>query len=265
MVTIALDARGNLMSLRVEPPQVTRPAEGAAGAKPDWKPLFAAAGLDPSRFTPSVPRWLPSEPFDAREDWDGSYAGTPDVPIHVGAASWLGKPVWFEIISPWSRPARMQAATDAAGRIARDVAIMFIILSVMMTGVLLARRNLRLGRGDRRGALRVALFTSVFFLLEWLFLAHHVAAVGDEFEAFLLAVAQGVFSGVFIWLIYVAIEPIARRRWPDLLISWSRLLAGRFRDPLVGRDVLVGILFGSGVTLTLSLSNGLPTGSIWRA
>ena len=119
MVTIALDARGNLMSLRVEPPQVTRPAEAASGAKPDWKPLFAAAGLDPSRFTPSVPRWLPSEPFDAREDWDGSYAGTPDVPIHVGAASWLGKPVWFEVSArgggrrAWSKIRPREAASLA--------------------------------------------------------------------------------------------------------------------------------------------------------
>src|SRR6185436_4012106 len=33
----------------------------------------------------------------------------------------------------------------------------------------------------------------------------------------------------------------ARRRWPDLLISWSRLMSGRVRDPMVGRDVLIGI------------------------
>ena len=36
-----------------------------------------------------------------------------------------------------------------------------------------------------------------------------------------------------------------RRRWPATLVSWSRLLAGGFRDPLVGRDVLVGCLFAA--------------------
>ena len=36
-----------------------------------------------------------------------------------------------------------------------------------------------------------------------------------------------------------------RRRWPATLVSWSRLLAGGFRDPLVGRDVLFGCLLGS--------------------
>jgi hypothetical protein len=35
-----------------------------------------------------------------------------------------------------------------------------------------------------------------------------------------------------------------RRYWPDTLISWSRFLAGKFRDPVVARDVLLGTLFG---------------------
>ena len=35
-----------------------------------------------------------------------------------------------------------------------------------------------------------------------------------------------------------------RRRWPKGLISWSRLLAGKIRDPLVGRDILLGAAFG---------------------
>jgi len=28
------------------------------------------------------------------------------------------------------------------------------------------------------------------------------------------------------------------------LISWSRLISGRFRDPLIGRDILIGSVFG---------------------
>jgi len=46
------------------------------------------------------------------------------------------------------------------------------------------------------------------------------------------------------WILYLALEPIVRRRWPDSIISWSRLLAGRLRDPLVGRDILIGCLAG---------------------
>jgi hypothetical protein len=49
----------------------------------------------------------------------------------------------------------------------------------------------------------------------------------------------------------VSVEPHVRRLWPGTLISWARLLSGRFRDPLVGRDVLVGIL--GGVVLAVSM------------
>jgi serine/threonine-protein kinase len=51
-------------------------------------------------------------------------------------------------------------------------------------------------------------------------------------------------AGIF-WVLYMALEPYVRRRWPATLVSWSRLMAGGFRDPLVGRHVLVGCLAGA--------------------
>lgn len=48
----------------------------------------------------------------------------------------------------------------------------------------------------------------------------------------------------FLWLIYIALEPYVRRRTPHRIVSWTRLLAGAVRDPLVGRDLLIGILLG---------------------
>jgi hypothetical protein len=43
----------------------------------------------------------------------------------------------------------------------------------------------------------------------------------------------------------MAFEPYVRRFWPQLLIGWTRLLSGRVRDPLVGRDILVGVAGGT--------------------
>ena len=60
---------------------------------------------------------------------------------------------------------------------------------------------------------------------------------------------RSVFSAVTLALTYISFEPFVRRRWPQTMISWSRVLAGGFRDPLVGRDLLVGCL--SGVVLAL--------------
>ena len=49
-----------------------------------------------------------------------------------------------------------------------------------------------------------------------------------------------------------------RRRWPWRMISWNRLLAGRFRDPMVGRDLLIGGVLGVFLTLMLQLGVVLP-------
>jgi hypothetical protein len=40
------------------------------------------------------------------------------------------------------------------------------------------------------------------------------------------------------------VEPFLRRRWPEVLVTWARLVAGEFRDPLVGRDLLIGCAAG---------------------
>jgi hypothetical protein len=54
-------------------------------------------------------------------------------------------------------------------------------------------------------------------------------------------------------VLYLALEPYVRRRWPTSLITWSRVLAGKFTDPLVGRDLLIGIIFGLCFTLLQKL------------
>ena len=73
---------------------------------------------------------------------------------------------------------------------------------------------------------------------------------------------MGMFPAALVWVGYMAVEPFARRTWPKLLVSWQRLLGGRVRDPLVGRDVLLGGLAGTvsgAVTMVLSpLKNNTP-------
>jgi lipopolysaccharide biosynthesis protein len=52
---------------------------------------------------------------------------------------------------------------------------------------------------------------------------HHVADMVNEFWRFINAVAVSLFFGAFVWLAYLAIEPIARRRWPELLFCQTPL------------------------------------------
>ena len=68
-----------------------------------------------------------------------------------------------------------------------------------------------------------------------------------------------------IGLIYLALEPYVRRRWASLIISWNRLLAGDLRDPMVGRDILIGGMLGLAHTATIFLMNLLPKWTGGRA
>src|SRR5439155_3631238 len=84
------------------------------------------------------------------------------------------------------------------------------------------------------------------------------AAVSNALETGDLSVLTGGpalvgFVPAFVWLLYIALEPHLRRIWPETMIGWSRLLAGSFRDPRVGRDVLAGVLVAIGNGLMLAL------------
>jgi hypothetical protein len=256
MVSVTLDARGKLVRFLAVAPQIDE--SKGPWPDPDWEALFREAGLEWQRVTPSSPKWLSLMPFDARGEWDGSFAGHNDVPIHVTAASYHGKPVYFAVLGPWEQPTRVQENPHGVGQVASLATVVALVLSLLFGGLVLARRNVRLGRGDRRGAFRLAVFLLCVSMLAWLLRAHHVADLAGEFGMFGEAMAFSLLVAAFVWLTYMALEPFARRRWPDLLISWTRLLSGRWRDPLVGRDILVGIVAGCSIVLVGFVQQSAP-------
>jgi Protein kinase domain len=239
MTLVRLNPLGRLTQLIAVPSQVERSTSTASS--PDWTPLFSAAGLDRSTWQPAQPAWTPPVYSDARAAWTGSLAERPATPMRIEAAAYRGKPVYFELIGPWTRPDRMQPNQQTAGERAFLLIFILLFLAVLLGGALLARRNLRLGRGDRPGAFRLAAFVFAAWTVAWVFGAHHVPDF-QEIELFLEFLVWGSGFSYFTWLLYIALEPYVRRRWPATLVSWSRLLAGGFRDPLVGRDVLIGCL-----------------------
>ena len=101
-----------------------------------------------------------------------------------------------------------------------------LLLVLLIGGAIVARQNLRAGRGDRRGAMRFAAAVFVVELAMWALASHHVAAPE---EAWLLIDGFMNAAGMSLgfWLIYMALEPFARRNWPQMLVSWSRALSGR--------------------------------------
>ena len=248
MVNLTLDMRGRLLGFEAVPQQVVEPREGAP-APSDWSRLFAEAGLDYSSFTPTAPVWVPAHPFDAQAAWEGIYPGQPETKIRIEAASFRGRPVYFQLINPWRHPIRQEEPPLPPSERVLRALVIAIFFVTLVGAALLARHNLRLGRGDRKGALRFAGFNLVLMNLPWLFGGHHIPSLSGEFSGFITSLAFAMMVGGLLWLVYVALEPFVRRRWPGRIISWNRLLAGDWRDPLVGRDLLLGAFFGCGLVL----------------
>ncbi len=258
MVNLHLNPAGELRFFKAVPPQLDEAPPEEAG-EPDWTVAFDAAGLDPASFTATRPQWLPEAYCNQRSAWLGAYPDQPEPEIRVEACAYDGKPVYFSILHPWARPSRQQGPDHTATQQAQNVAQGIASLALLIGAVVLVRRNLMLGRGDRRGARRLAIWVVAANMGAWLFQASHVADPKDEIDLFATNLADALFDGGLVWVLYIALEPFVRRRWPESLVSWSRLLAGRFRDPLVGRHVLYGAATGVGLELLQRLGDLVPT------
>ncbi len=243
MTLLWLTPRGHLTSLVVVTPQVEKEPE-AASPTVNWAPLFTAAGLDPAKWTSTQSTWTPPVYSDARAAWTGVLAERPGVPMRIEAAGYRGKPVYFEMIGPWMRPERMQPYQPTTGERIAQIIGLVLLLTLLVGGVLLARRNLRKGRGDRKGAARLAGLALALLAVSWLFGTHHVPNF-HELGIFVMWLGGTLSFAGLLWMLYVALEPYVRRRWPATLVSWTRLLSGGWRDPLVGRDILAGSLVGT--------------------
>jgi predicted Ser/Thr protein kinase len=244
-VSVGVDLRGRLHDLRVTP---SWRESGEEAGEVDWALVFELAGLDIEEFTPAEPTLRPASFADTRWAWTGVLPGYRDRPVRIEAAALDGRPVAFSKIisssSLWPTDGAAPPPVETGAFTAADLIFLVVFAAAILGALLLAVRNLRLGRGDRRGAFRIAGFVFAVRLLHWVLAGDHVAGLallGPLLEAFSGATALALVT----WVAYVACEPYVRRLWPEALVSWSRVLAGRLRDPLVGRDVIVGFTFAS--------------------
>jgi len=240
-----LDLQGRLVGLEVVPAERLEAATPAA----DWSALFDAAGFDMSDFVETEPVRSPTEPCDELRAWKGPVYGEIEGTVQAGRLT--GAPVYFEILGPWDlsdEPPNAYAGLDTI--------LGLIMVAIVISAMLLARRNLRAGRSDRKGAIKLMVFFvlaiyGVWFLTE---LRLETFAAGSLFEDMVFGrlLGHGLLHALIAGLLYVALEPYVRRLWPETLVSWSRLLLGRVRDPLVGRDVLLGMAAIGTVTIATS-------------
>jgi len=175
-----LDSRGRLIGLKVIPRE-ERLLTGAARL-PDWSALFQAAGVDPAKCTPVDVEGISRVNADARAAWTGALPDRREVTMRIEAAAYHGKPVsWRMFVPSWNPPSTSTALElPGAGKTVLDRAstdicdstrgssvpvptaatdnVVFVItfLGALAAALFFVLRNLRMGRGDRRGAARLA-------------------------------------------------------------------------------------------------------------
>jgi hypothetical protein len=250
MINLRLDPKGRLLYFQAIPPE--REEHPPTGTPLNWQPLFKAAGLNEADLKSARPEWNPLSSADERAAWDGTWPGT-NRPLHVEAAALHGLPVFFQLSGPWTVPKRMPPPEEKGSQRLSTIIGTTITLLLIAAAIWLARRNYARGKGDRRGAWRIAW---VVLLLELaLFLSSaHVKFAGNSIFLLAIAVSTGLLVSALMWTLYLALEPFVRSKWPQTIVSWSRILTGKLRDPLVGRDVLYGTILGLAWVLVLRIS-----------
>lgn len=224
MALVILDLRGKLIRYEAVPEfRQTSP-----GRPPDWDGMLTAAGIDKTRLdpvsnAPSHVSWNYRDAAGLHYEIDG-----------FAEEGWLRRfrvrGEWESTLegSPW--PWRLEA---------------FLTLAA----VVFAFHNYRRGRTDLRGAGTLAAFVftanlgSLLLrggdLLHWRSQITPIDGIG-------LAVLRSLMFGTA----FFAMEPYLRRHWPVVLVTWTRLLHGEWKDATVGRDILIGMA-ASGFTLSI--------------
>jgi serine/threonine-protein kinase len=255
MVSVFLDLHGRLLGLRRVPPHRDPDAEPAP--EPDWDLLFTEAGFARTDFEEATPEWTPPVYADRRRAWRVK-EGRTEVPWRLEAASCRGRAVFFQVIGAWSRLEFDLANEFTTQEAYLVLAEMVLLPCAILGGGFLAWRNWRLGRANVRGAWRLALFLFGCAMLEWAIRVEHSARWSIEMSLLVAGLGKAFQKAASVWVAFLGVEPFVRRRWPWRITSWNRVLEGRLRDPLVGRDVLVGGLCGVVIAALTQVQAALP-------
>ena len=214
--------------------------------------VFRAAGLDLSRFTPVEPKLVPASATDTIKAWKGPHAMFDKLEMTVEIAWWKGRIAQVAIRYPFGAagggsgsPAWIGKVRDIFKEVATTLALIFMVL--------LARRNWKRGRADRKGALTVAAALMALFFLGWIGRVH---PVDDErmVALFFSNLATWFLAGGVAWMLYMALEPAVRARWPHSIVTWNRVLAGNWLDAQVWAHVLIGAAMGLLIWIAASVS-----------
>jgi hypothetical protein len=109
-------------------------------------------------------------------------------------------------------------------------------------------------RSDLRGAAVVAAALLGLGALGAVVTAGHVGhPLASTGLTFISRLVEMVLGAIAVGLCYVGLEPLVRRHRPQVLIAWSRVLAGSVANRAVGLSLLVGAVAGALLALAGTL------------
>jgi hypothetical protein len=248
MIDMRLGFGGQLREFQAVPAE--KPP-GTAGAAFDQAALFKAVAFDPAGFTETPSEWTPMVAYDLRKAWKGPVPGLPDTEARIEVASLAGRISAVKVVFPWTKEEREPSKGPVGAGLYGPMVMIGMTLMAIFFGLIFAIRNLRKNRGDKKGAFRVAMVAGLLAMVGWLGSAHHIASL-DEWTVYGNAIADAASTGLVLWILYLALEPAVRARWPQALVTWNRLVAGRFGDAQLGAHILTGAAIGSMLRIVLS-------------
>jgi hypothetical protein len=174
--------------------------------------------------------------------------------LRVTAAAFDGSPVYFDVDTASGSEASRTGDPSTISRLTTDPTVLFASAAVaLVCAVLIARHHALRGQADKRGASRLALYFFIINVVTTVLLPDHLTHFGEEYFLVAKLLAWGLYWCASAAVLYLAFEPFVRRRWPAMLIGWNRIMRGGVRDPVVGRDVLVGSVAGTSMVCIMWL------------
>ena len=229
-----------------------RKADANRASAIDWLVSFPTeiTGIELADLEVAEWQFTPPDAYDDAQSWEGTNEANERV--YVQAAGYRGRPTYFEVFGEEEFARGQQYARE------KNSIVLYAFLGTLGTVTfciaLLALRHWNTRLGDRRGAFRFSFVVGALGLGEWIVATHHV---GDwrEFYLFVQGANVAIGTAVLTWLKYMALEPPIRKHWPEQLISWTRIFAGKVTDPRIGCDVLSAVLFQTWMSIYLRIGS----------
>ncbi|HMD72160.1 MAG TPA: serine/threonine-protein kinase [Bryobacteraceae bacterium] len=251
MVRVNLDGGGRLREFTAVPDAVAdplaQPVEPAA--------VFGAAGLDMAAFHETPPAFTPPSAADRLLAWKGPHPKIPNLDLTLNLATWKGRVTSAAVEFQWKEAGAAQPQGSLTATL-RGLFVLAVFLFGALAVPVLARRNWKLGRIDRQGAMRLAVARFFLGMVVWLGTVHAVPD-GSLVGMFWSGAAEWMLAAALLWLLILALEPGVRAFWPHSLVTWNRIMAGRWKDAQVGAHVLIGAAAGSLIWGLGALSDNL--------